>query len=87
VIGVFRASAVAPPHLFYAHADQAHFAAHIALADSLFEEHRGFPLLLRLADHVCTAVFGGSLDYLTQTAYASAGEPWRYTTERTTRNP
>jgi hypothetical protein len=87
VVGVYRASSVAPPHLFYAHADYAHLAAHIALADSLFEEHRGFPLLIRLADHVCTAVFGGSLDYLTQTAYASAGMPWRYTTERTTRDP
>ena len=87
VVGVFRASPVAPAHLFYAHADHAHSAAHVALADSLFEEHRGFPLLIRLADHVCTAVFGGSLDYLTQTAYASAGVPWRYTTERTTRDP
>ena len=87
IVGVFRASPVSPAHLFYAHADHAHFAAHVALADSLFEEHRGFPLLLRLADHVCTAVFGGSLDYLTQAAYARAGEPWRYSTERTTRNP
>lgn len=87
VVGVFRASAIAPPQLFYAHVDHAHFAAHVALADSMLEGHRGFPLLLRLADHVCTAVFGGSLDYLTQTAYTSAGVPWRYTTERTTRNP
>jgi hypothetical protein len=87
VVGVFRASPMAPAHLFYAHRDQAHFAAHLALADSLFEEHRGFPLLIRLADHVCTAVFGGSLDYLTRTAYASAGVPWRYATERTTRDP
>ena len=61
VVGVFRASPVAPAHLFYAHQDHAHLAAHVALADSLFEEHRGFPLLIRLADHVCTAVFGGSL--------------------------
>jgi hypothetical protein len=87
VIGVYRTSSVAPAHLFYAHVDHAHVAAHIAMADSLFEEHRGFPLLIRLADHVCTAIFGGSLDYLTQTAYASAGVPWRYTTERTTRDP
>jgi hypothetical protein len=87
VVGVYRASPVAPAQLFYAHVDHAHAAAHVAMADSLFEEHRGFPLLIRLADHVCTAVFGGSLDYLTQTAYASAGVPWRYTTERTTRDP
>jgi hypothetical protein len=87
LVGVYRASPMAPAHLFYAHEDHAHMAAHVALADSLFEEHRGFPLLIRLADHVCTAVFGGSLDYLTQTAYASAGVPWRYTTERSTRDP
>jgi hypothetical protein len=87
VVGVFRAGAPAAAQLFYAHVDHAHLAAHIALADSMLEAHRGFPLLLHLADHVCSAVFGGSLDYLTQTAYASAGVPWRYTTERTTRQP
>jgi hypothetical protein len=86
VSGLYRATPVAPAHLFYAHADHVHTAAHIALADSMFEEQSGFPLLIRLADHVCTTVFGGSLKYLTDTAYASAGVPWRYTTERTTRD-
>ena len=87
VIGLYRATPVAPAHLFYAHADHVHTAAHIALADSMFEEHSGFPLLIRLADHVCTTVFGSSLKYLTETAYARASVPWRYTTERTTRDP
>ena len=85
VIGVYRAAAPAPAQLFYAHADHAHMAAHIVLADSMFQEQRGFPLLIDLAHYLCDAVFGGSLRYLTETAYAAAGEPWRYFSERTTR--
>jgi hypothetical protein len=85
VVGVYRASRTAPAQLFYAHADHVHLAAHIVLADSMLQEHRGFPLLIDLADHVCRAVFGGSLRYLTETAYAAAGAPWRYFSERTTR--
>jgi hypothetical protein len=85
VVGVYRASGVAPAHVFYAHRDHAHYAAHLALADSLLQEHRGFPLLIDLAHHVCDAVFGRSLGHLTETAYASAGAPWRYFTERQTR--
>ena len=85
MVGVYRASAAAPAHLFYAHRDLAHYAAHIALADSLLQEHRGFPLLIDVADHVCKAVFGSSLDALTETAYAAAGAPWRYFSERQTR--
>ncbi len=86
VIGVYRATPVAPAQLFYAHAENAHFAAHIVLADSLLQEHRGFPLLIDLAHHVCGAVFGGSLQYLTEAAYAAAGAPWRYYSERATRD-
>jgi hypothetical protein len=85
VVGVYRAAPSAPAQLFYAHADHAHTAAHLVLADSMFQEHRGFPLLLDLAHHVCATVFGGSLKYLTETAYAAAGAPWRYFSERTTR--
>ncbi len=44
IIGAFKASRIAPPQLFYAHADYVHAAAHIALADSLLQEHRGFPM-------------------------------------------
>ena len=53
VVGLYRASVLAPAQLFYAHRDHAHFAAHIVLADSMFQEERGFPLLIDLADHVC----------------------------------
>jgi hypothetical protein len=86
VVGVYRASVMAPAQLFYAHVDHAHFAAHLVLADSMFQEERGFPLLIDLAHHVCDSVFGGSLRHMTATAYAAAGEPWRYLSERTTRH-
>jgi hypothetical protein len=86
VVGLYRASPTAPAQLFYAHADHAHVAAHLVLADSMFQEHRGFPLLTDLAHHVCRAVFGGTLQHLTETAYAAAGAPWRYFSERMTRD-
>src|SRR5262249_20717224 len=87
VVGLYRATQVAPAQVFYAHADHAHEAAHIVLADSVLQEHRGFPLLIDLADHVCASVFGSnSLSGLLATAYADAGAPWRYLSERTTRN-
>jgi hypothetical protein len=86
VIGVFRATRLAPAQIFYAHEDHSALAAHIVLADSALQEHRGSPLLLDLAHHVCKAVFGGTLQTLTEAAYASAGEPWRYLSERTTRD-
>jgi hypothetical protein len=85
MVGVYRASAAAPAHLFYAHRDHAHYAAHVVLADSLLQEHRGFPLLIDVAHHVCDGVFGRSLEALTDTAYAAAGAPWRYFSERQTR--
>jgi hypothetical protein len=85
VVGVYRASSAAPAQLFYAHKDHVHYAAHLALADSMLQQHRGFPLLIDVAHHVCEGVFGRSLDSLTQTAYASAGAPTRYFSERQTR--
>jgi hypothetical protein len=86
VVGVYRATLLAPAQVFYAHEDHADLAAHIVLADSTLQEHRGFPLLLDLAHHVCGAVFGGALQSLTESAYATAGAPWRYFSERTTRD-
>jgi hypothetical protein len=85
VVGLYRATLMAPAYLFYAHVDHADLAAHVVLADSMLQEHRGFPLLIDLADHVCDTVFGKSLGKLTETAYAAAGVPWRYFSERSTR--
>ena len=87
VRGIYRATRAAPAQVFYAHKDHAHEAAHIVLADSVLQEHRGFPLLIDLADHVCSAVIGGTaMGGLLASAYADADAPWRYLSERNTRN-
>lgn len=86
VVGVYRASAAAPPQVFYAHVEHAHEAALIALADSTLQEHRGFPVLLDLADRICDATFGNeSLQASVRVAYSAAGAPTRYFSERQTR--
>jgi hypothetical protein len=86
VKGVFRATPIGPANMFYAHVDHAHEAAHIALADSTLQEHRGFPMLITLADTVCGTIFGtDSLVPQVQVAYGEAGAPFRYQTERQTR--
>lgn len=86
VVGVYRASELAPARVFYAHADHAHEAALIALADSVLQPHRGFPMLLDLADRLCAASFGPqSLAGPLQFAYARAGVPLRYLSERLAR--
>lgn len=86
VVGLYRASEIAPPQLFYAHEEYANLAANIAIADSVLQLHRGFPTLIDLADQVCTAVFGrDSLAMPLQAAYADAGVPFRYLSERATR--
>lgn len=87
VVGVYRVWEAAPPYLFYAHVDHAHLAAHIAMADSILQEHRGFPMLIDLADTVCRTTFGvDSFMSSVQMAYADAGQPFRYLGERETRN-
>ncbi|HKV40044.1 MAG TPA: hypothetical protein VJX67_12590 [Blastocatellia bacterium] len=83
VMGLYRVWKGAPAHIFYAHVDQAEMAARIAMADSLLQEHRGFPMLIDLADTVCRTNYGAdSLLPSVQSAYAQAGEPFRYFGER-----
>ncbi|HLX39027.1 MAG TPA: hypothetical protein VKR42_00760, partial [Ktedonobacteraceae bacterium] len=87
VIGLYRASPQAPVRLFYAHKEYACLAATIAIADSVLQEHRGFPLLIDLADTVCRTTFGSTtFRSLVQQAYAEAGAPFRYLGERETRS-
>jgi len=86
VYGIYRATPLAPPQVFYAHVDHADLAVRVALADSLLLEQRGFPMLIDLADRVCSSIYGGkSLNELAQEAYAAAGAPFRYQSERPTR--
>jgi hypothetical protein len=85
-IGVYRAGPHSPATPFFAHVDRVHEAAHVAMADSLLQEHRGFPLSIDLADAACRTVFGGgTFDDAVTAAYQTHGEPARYLTERQTR--
>jgi hypothetical protein len=84
--GVYRASRLAPPQVFYCHKDHFELAAKIALADSVLQQQRGFPLLIDLADRTCQSVYGGgSLRELAEAAYARAGVPFRLGSERANR--
>ena len=84
---MYRASTHAPPYLLYAHREHAEEAAVVALADSVLQEHRGFPTLIDLADTVCRTVFGvDSFAPAVRLAYTEAGEPLRHEGERQTRH-
>lgn len=86
VRGVYRAASGSPPCVFYAHVEHAQEAALIAMADSVLQEYRGFPMLLALADNLCRASFEPtSFRTLVQQGYAASGHPYRYLTERETR--
>jgi hypothetical protein len=78
-VGLFRASELAPPRLFYAHREHVHMAAHIAMADSILRPERGFPMLLDVADASCRGVFGPeSFQGLVNDAYTRAGSTFHY---------
>jgi hypothetical protein len=86
LVGVYRTSKDVPPQIFYAHTDHVHEAALIAMADSVLQSHRGFPMLIDLADTVCRSTFGAeAFNSTIQSAYAQAGNPLRYLGERETR--
>jgi hypothetical protein len=85
-VGVYRAGPHSPATPFFAHVERIHEAAHIAMADSLLQEHRGFPLSIDLADTACRTMFAGAaFDDAVTSAYQSKGEPVRYLNERQTR--
>jgi hypothetical protein len=87
VYGVYRVTDYSPAQVFYAHKDYVHAAASLAMADSVLQPHRGFPMLIDLADLVCRSTFdGGSFAGLVHSAYAAAGAPVRYLGERETRS-
>lgn len=87
VLGLYKASSIAPAYVFYAHKDQLQTAALIAMADSVLQEHRGFPMLIDIADNICSATFNPETFFSSiRNAYADAGQPFKYLTERETRN-
>lgn len=86
VIGTYRATPFAPAQIFYAHCDYAHEAAGIAIADSVHLDHRGFPMLIEVADTLCRGYF--SAQTLERPAFAAFGNtdaPFRHLGERSTR--
>jgi hypothetical protein len=78
VVGVFRATTLAPAQVFFAHMDHADVAGRLAIADGMFQEHRGVPLLLDLARQVGDTVFGDSLNSLAESTFGAVGAPWRH---------
>ena len=75
--GVFRASSSARPQIFYAHRDHVHGAALLAMADSVLQDQRGYPVLLDLGRTVCETTFGiDSFAPQLRLAYTEAGAPW-----------
>lgn len=86
VVGLYRVSSAAPPSMFYAHVDHVQTAALIAMADSVLQFHRGFPMLIDIADHLCRSTFGqGDFISTVQQAYTETGNPTRFLSERETR--
>lgn len=85
-IGLYKASNASPPNIFYAHVDHVQTAALIAMADSVLQFHRGFPMLIDIADHLCKTTFGQS-DFIAsvQQAYTESGKPTQFLGERETR--
>lgn len=86
VLGVYRASALCPGRVFYAHEDHVHEAAQIVMADSALQEARGFPNLIDIADRTCKGMFEpGGLTAQVHAALARSGSPFRFLAERSTR--
>ena len=86
LVGVYRTSSDVPPQLFYAHKDFVHEAALIAMADSVIQSHRGFPMLIDLAHSVCQSTFGANAFSSTvQSVYARRGKALPFLGERETR--
>jgi hypothetical protein len=82
LVGVFRASGMSPPQVFYCHREFFEIAARIAIADSVLLPDRGFPMLIDLVDRACKSVYGGgSLKEMADAAYAKAGAGGRYGSE------
>ncbi|PWS34390.1 hypothetical protein DFH01_25580 [Falsiroseomonas bella] len=86
LLGVYRASALCPGRVFYAHEDHVHEAAQIVMADSALQEARGFPNLIDIADRTCKGMFEpGGLSAQVHAALARSGSPFRFLGERNTR--
>lgn len=83
VIGGFRATPNASGQVFVAHADHALTAGVLAMADAALQPHRGFPLLLDLAEkHAKFALGLDEFHGVVESAYAKVGAGSLYAKER-----
>jgi len=85
---LFRTTSQAPPQVAYvpAEPERCAQAVAIAMADSALQAHRGFPLLIDIADRMCSAGFGPASFYgAIRSAYADVGHPYDFMPERQTR--
>ena len=86
LIGTYRATPFAPAQVFYAHRDFVHEAARIAIADSVHLDHRGFPMLIEMADNMCRTYFGAqTIERPTFAAFGGTEAPFRHLGERSNR--
>ena len=82
LMGVYRASEIGQPRIFFGHREHIHEAALVAIADSVLHEHRAFPLLLDLAEQVCRGMFPpAEIAGISQYAHIDSGLPLSYLTD------
>jgi hypothetical protein len=86
LIGTYRATPFAPAQVFYAHRDYVHEAARIAIADSVHLDHRGFPMLIEMADNMCRTYFGAqTIERPALAVFGGTEAPFRHLAERSNR--
>jgi hypothetical protein len=86
LVGAYRATPFAPAQVFYAHRDYVHEAARIAISDSVHLDHRGFPMLIEMADNMCRTYFGAqTIERPAYAAFGATDAPFRQLGERSNR--
>jgi hypothetical protein len=88
VQGVLRAHPMSPPYVFYCNNDQIPTAVHMLFADAANSGPRGFPLLIDLADQICSGAFKASeyTSCINAEFTRASGGSGLYQSERTTRD-
>jgi hypothetical protein len=88
VRGVLRAHPMSSPSVFYAHIDRVEEAVHMLLADAKNTGPRGYPLLVDLADQLCSGAFkaGDYVNHMNAEFARAASGSRMYQDERSTRD-
>lgn len=88
VRGVLRAHPMSKPYVFYCNADQLEESVHMLLADAANTGARGFPLLIDLADQLCSGAFraGEYMEHVNAEFARAAHGSAKYQSEHSTRD-